>query len=92
MSKPKTTEQQPPKPPVREGEFTFVLSTEEVLAVVQILAFSKDTFTAMSSNAQKEGNVKASEVFAARSELSGLLYDKFRDVASIGEPTSRHLH
>lgn len=80
------------RPPVDEGEFTFVLSADEVLAIVQILAFSKDVFAKMSANSEKDGDINAAKTYATRSELSGLLYEKFRENASIGEPTSRNLH
>jgi hypothetical protein len=79
-------------PPINEGDSTFVLEADEVNSLIQILAFSKELFLQMSINAANIQDEKTRVVFAARSELSGMLYRKFREIASIGEPTSRELH
>ena len=77
---------------VKPGQHLFVMSDEEVFSLVQILAFSKDIFKQMSLNCAKDGDAKAEGIYAARSELSEILFDKIRTIASIGEPTSRALH
>jgi hypothetical protein len=79
-------------PAVNSGESTFVLNSDEVSSLVQILAFSKELFMQMSINAADSKDEKSQIIFAARSELSSMLYRKFREIASIGEPTSRELH
>ena len=96
----KTTKAEVPAPVVEErklpevqpGEHTFIMSTNEVFSTVQILGFARDVFKQMSMNCAVEGDKKAEEVYAARSELSGILFEKFRITASIGEPTSRAFH
>jgi hypothetical protein len=75
-----------------DSQYSFLMSAEEVYSMVQILSFSKDIFAQMSLNYTNEGNQKAAAVFAARSELSKILYKKISDMASIGEPTSREIH
>jgi hypothetical protein len=64
----------------------------EVYSMVQILGFSRDVFKQMSLNCAVDGDKKSEEVYAARSELSQILFEKMRSIASIGEPTSRALH
>lgn len=79
-------------PQVREGDLTFVMSRDEVYSLVQILGFSRDVFKQMSLNCGLEGDKQAEEAYAARSELSLILFNKIRQIASIGEPTSRAFH
>ena len=79
-------------PVVKDNEHTFIMTNEEVFSLVQILSFSRDIFKQMSLNCAVEGDTKAEAVFAARSELSDILYGKIRQIASIGEPTSRAFH
>ena len=81
-----------PRPEVKSNEHLFVMSTEEIFSLVQILAFSKDIFKQMSINVGIEGDLKGQEAFAARSELSAILLKKVSDIVNLGEPTSRDLH
>jgi hypothetical protein len=90
--KTKKIEQPAKKPPVEPGNFSVVMSTEEMFSLVQILSFSKDIFERMASNCRKDGDAKAGEIYTARSLLSVLLYEKFKTVAGIGEPESRDIH
>ena len=80
------------KPPVEEGNFLVVLSVQEMFSLVQILSFSKDIFERMAENSIKDGDDKSGQVYGARSKLSMILYEKLKDVAGIGEPTSREVH
>ena len=68
------------------------MSVEETFSLVQILSFSKEIFEKMSENCLKDGDIKVAQVYAARSKLSLLLFEKFKAVAGIGEPTSRDVH
>lgn len=88
----KKTEELKPKQEVKANEHLFVMTNDEVFSLVQILSFSRDVFKQMSMNCAIEGDIKAETVYAARSELSNILYEKIRTLASIGEPTSRALH
>ncbi len=79
--------------PLMEGDnFSVVMTVDEMFSLVQILSFSKDIFERMSKNCHKDGDIKSSDVYSARSQLSMLLYKKFKDIAGIGEPTSREVH
>lgn len=80
------------KPPVEEGNFSVEISVEEMFSLVQILSFSKEIFQKMSENYFKEGDDRSMLVYDARSKLSLMLYEKFKAVAGIGEPTSREVH
>ena len=88
----KPVEQEKKMPEAKVGDYTFMLNTDEVLSLIQILAFSKDLFMQMSINAATAQDQKGQITYAARSELSAMLYSKFREIASIGEPSSRELH
>lgn len=77
---------------LKDNQYSLMMSAEEVYSVVQILSFSKEIFAQMSLNYVNEGNQKAAAIFAARSELSKILYQKISDMASIGEPTSKEIH
>lgn len=80
------------KPPIQDGNFNVLLSVEEMFSLVQILGFSKEIFEKMSDNCRISGDEKAMEVYAARSELSLLLWHKLKVTANIGEPSSREVH
>jgi hypothetical protein len=80
------------KPPISSGSYSFDLSGDELYSVIQVLAFSKDVFMQMSDNYIKEGNEKAGITMRARSELSNILWNKFKNIALIGEPVSRDVH
>lgn len=90
----KTATKTEEKPPVlvEPGNFTMVLSTEEMMSAVQILGLAKDIFGQAAVDSRAAGNEKSAAVFLARSELSLMLYRKFRDVARIGEPESGLMH
>lgn len=93
--KTKTTEIKPTKkvlPEVKGNELTFVLNVDEVLSLIQILSFSKELFMQMSINAAGQENKQDQVTFATRSEVSAYLCHRFKEIASIGEPTSRDLH
>lgn len=97
MAKKKTTpikseQKHQKRPDVKPNEHLFVMDSEEVYSLIQILAFSKDIFLKMSQNCAREGDTNAETVYAARSALSEVLYTKISTVVSIGEPTSRDLH
>lgn len=97
MAKKKTTQTKPEgepqkKPEVKPNEYLFIMNSEEVYSLIQILAFSKDIFLKMSQNCALEGDAKAETVYAARSALSEVLYTKISTVVNIGEPASRNLH
>jgi hypothetical protein len=79
-------------PDIKPGEHTFVMNNDEIFSLVQILSFSRDIFKQMSLNCGVEGDTESEAAFAARSELSDILFGKIRKIASIGEPTSRELH
>ena len=80
------------KPEIVEGQYSFCMTIDEVLSMVQVLSFSKEMFNQLSINFLKDGDEKNAAMYAARSELSSLLYKKIREVASIGEPASRNIH
>jgi len=88
----KKTNKAAKKPPIDDGNFSLVLSVDEMFSLVQILGFSKDIFERMSMNCEKDGDVKAATVYGARSQLSMMLYEKLKVIAGIGEPTSREVH
>lgn len=81
------------KPPIVTGnEFSTVLSSDEIVSLVQILTFAKQVFDQMTATAVKDKNDVEAAIWGARSKLTSMLYAKFRDVADIGEPTSRQIH
>ena len=80
------------KPDIAEGEYSFCMTIDEMLSMIQILTFSKEMFNQMSINCLKEGDEKSAAVYAARVELSQILYRKISQVARIGEPLSRDIH
>lgn len=84
--------EQPKLPTIKHGEYTFVLSEEELFSLAQILSFSRDVFKQMSLDRGVAGDGQAEAIFAARSELSSILFHKMKLIANIGEPTSRELH
>jgi hypothetical protein len=77
---------------VEEGSYSMVFTQDELFSAIQILSFAQVVFEQMSVNCHKEGDDKAMQIWAARAKLSLLLYGKFKDVAVIGEPTSREVH
>lgn len=79
-------------PPPEEGSLSLVLTVEETFSLIQMLTFSKEIFERMSANCKIDGDLKAAEVYAARSQLSLLLFKKLKIIAGIGEPTSREVH
>lgn len=79
-------------PPLGPDDYTFIMTSNEVFSLVQILNFSRDLYKQMSANCAAAGDIKGEAAFAARSELSDILFAKVRKIASIGEPTSRALH
>lgn len=91
-SKTKKTSNPPDKVPVGPGEVTVVLSSDEMLALTQILLFSKNVLTETALNLQKEGHTEQADKMAARSLLSEILFNKFSDIKDIGEPESRQVH
>jgi hypothetical protein len=92
--KKKTTdiEEIPAKPPVEVGNFSVVLSIEEMFSLVSLLTFSKKIFEKMADNSLKVGDVAAMEIYNAHSKVSIDIYQKLNAVAGIGEPTSREVH
>lgn len=81
------------KPSVGPDQYSFALSRDEVLALIQILGSSKDIYAQMVINSLQAGEPeKLQQAYSARAQLSAMLYLKFREVASIGEPTSREIH
>lgn len=90
-TKKKVSKLEPPKL-MNPGDYSVVLSSDEVVSLIQILSFSKGVFQQMATQRQVDGDDKSSQVYASRSKLSTLLYEKFRDIAGIGEPLSRELH
>jgi hypothetical protein len=79
-------------PPVNDGHYTLVMSIDEVVSMIQILAFSKELFSQMAINAAETKDTKGQAVFTARSELSAILFSRIRALTGIGEPSSRELH
>ncbi len=77
---------------IPEGSYSLVMSAEEMLSMIQILSFSREVFEQMAVNCHREGDEKGMQVYGARSKLSWMLYEKFRDVAGIGEPSSDQVH
>ena len=80
------------KPPVQNDEYSVVMTNDEVSAIIQILGFSKEVFEQMALNALKDKDETTSKIYSARSQLSLMLYSKFKDILKIGEPTSREIH
>jgi hypothetical protein len=68
------------------------MSREELLSSIQVLSFAKSVFEQLAANAKKDGDDEALAAWVARAKLSLLLSSKLRDVAKIGEPTSREVH
>lgn len=79
-------------PPINDGHYTLVMSIDEVVSMIQILAFSKELFNQMAVNAADSKDQKSQAVFTARSELSAILFSRIRALTGIGEPSSRELH
>jgi hypothetical protein len=69
------------------------LSDDELFALIQILSFSKELFTQMSLNAEKEGKDKESAVFKARTLQSDILYRRLKLIVELEDSTTpRILH
>jgi hypothetical protein len=80
------------RPTIEGNCHTLILSNDEVIALMQILSFSKNVFAEMALNAQKENHMKDAEIMSARSTLSDIILSKIKVAAAIGEPESRELH
>ena len=91
IAKPEKVVEKPPTL-LKEGTFTLVLSSEELVSAMQILSFSKELYEQMAVDTAKTGDTKGVLMWSARANLSTMLYAKLRDVASIGEPSSKELH
>jgi hypothetical protein len=68
------------------------MSREEILSSIQVLSFAKSVFEQLAANSKKDGEADALAAWIARAKLCLLLSSKLRDVAKIGEPTSREVH
>jgi len=68
------------------------MSREELMSSIQVLTFAKAMFEQLAMNSKKDGDNEAMQAWIARAKLSLLLCSKLRDVAKIGEPTSREVH
>jgi hypothetical protein len=79
-------------PLVKNGEKTFIMSDEEIVALVMVLGLSKEMFKELALNYAKLGDSEAEELYNARSMASEVLFNKVRGIASIGEPESRVIH
>lgn len=79
-------------PEAKPGDYTLVMTSNEVFSLIQILGICRDIFKQMSLNCAIEGDIKGEAAYSARSEASDILFSKIRQIASIGEPTSRALH
>ena len=77
---------------VEVGCYSFAMNEDEMLSIIQILIFSKEIFEQMALDCHKQGNEKAMQTYGARAKLSLMLYEKFKDVAEIGEPISNEFH
>lgn len=77
---------------IAPGYHGVILSTEEMLSAIQILGLARDIFNQCAVDTKATGNESASLIYAARAELSMMLYKKLRDVARVGEPTSDMVH
>jgi len=77
---------------IKDDEYSVVMTAQEMLSVIQIFSFARDIFDQMAVNLVKDGDEKTADVYSARARLSMMLYTKFRDIANIGEPTSREVH
>lgn len=92
-TKKKKEQHQPTRQLVTESEFSCVLNTEEMIALIQILSFSKDIFDNMAVTAMKEkATAEIQKMYATKAQASFILFQKFRDIANIGEPKSRDVH
>ena len=100
MTKPKKTTKkvkptapEPTKPNLIEpGSYSVVYSRDEMISSVQMLSFGQTVFEQIAVTCHKEGNDKSMEMWAARSKLCAMLCEKLRNIAKIGEPTSREVH
>lgn len=77
---------------VEQGNFSVVLTSDELFSMIQVLSFSREVFSQMAYDCKTLGDDRAATVWGARSELSYMLFKKFRDVAEIGEPVSNEVH
>lgn len=92
--KPKTKRKAKIEPPklIEDDHFTVVMAREELLSSISVLTFAKNVFEQLAVNSKKDGDADAVAVWSARAKLSLALCSKLRDVANVGEPTSREVH
>ena len=79
-------------PSVLANEVTIVVSKEDLLSMIQLLAFSRDVFANMALTLLQDGNEADSKTISARSILAGTICSKLKDIAVVGEPESRQVH
>lgn len=91
-SKKKRQKQQEPPKLIEDDNYTVIMSREEILSSIQVLTFAKSVFEQLAQNSKKDGDAEALAAWIARAKLSLMLCIKLRDVAKIGEPTSREVH
>lgn len=92
VTTPKKTETLKSKPAIEPANYSVVMNSDELFSIIQLLSFSRDVFDQMSKNYAETGDEKSGSIARARSELSVILWNKFRVIANIGEPISRDLH
>lgn len=78
--------------PVGPENYSVVISKDELLSLVQMLAFSRDVASHLALDLLKNGNEQDSKTMSARSLLSDALCSKFKDIAIVGEPEYRQVH
>ena len=80
------------KDPLDVEYIPLMLTPDELYSMIQILSFSREIFEQLAITSEKDGKEQARALYAARAQLSSLLYDRLKSVSRAEEPVSRTLH
>ena len=75
-----------------EGYISLEMSPLELLQLVTLLKFSKDSFTKIASTALNTNDDILFDAYAAKAQSAEALHSKFGSLAQIGEPFDRSVH
>jgi hypothetical protein len=80
------------QPALTEDSHMVVMSTQEALALVQLLGFSNASNENLAKYSLDKGDEAANKAYSARAEMSRILHAKITLSIQIGEPHSRDVH
>lgn len=87
-----TSKTKKPEVQVPPGCVTWVVSTEELVILAQLLSFAQTSSQTIALEAANQGDAETAGTFTARAELSAYLVNKIKTLTNIGEPSSSEKH